>query len=385
MGFYYPGGKLFENQENSGVTALMLHSMLRDTEETSAEQLYRQLEIYGAHVAPVVDKDYFGATVTVASTNIEPVLELLIRMFKSPKFDADEIARQKEILLAKIKLQGSDVKVSLQNQMVQLLFRGHPYGLEALGTETGLGSLAHEAVRSWYEKTVRYHKPIVIIMGDTRGTSLAGYFVENFSGSRYQDTQVPKAFPKPPDKAGKSERDWGGPRTLALIGFQAPPYGDEDSYPLAVLQQYLAGSADDYFARISARQGHAYSFSVQGDTGLLAGQVTACASGQAADTDEIVEVLGDEVGRLLNVEMSYRDFRSARQAALAAFEINRQLRATQLREVVHSVLAGRDVVGLEDYSARLQEVRQEDLPEVARRFFNKDKSVTVVFRGMAAP
>jgi zinc protease len=359
--------------------------MLRDTEDTSAERLYRQLEIYGACVLPVVDKDYFGATVTVASANIEPALELLIKMFKSPKFDADEVARQKEILLAKVKQQGSDVKASLRNQMDQLLFRGHPYGLEALGTQAGVASLAAEAVRSWYEKTVRYHKPVIVIMGDTRGTSLAEYFVENFSGSRYQDTRIPDAFPKPPDKADKSEREWGGPRTLALIGFQTPPYGDEDTYALAVLQQYLAGAADDYFARISALQGHAYSFSVEGDAGLRGGKVTGCASGPAADTDKVVEALGDEIGRLVDLEMSYRDFRSARQAALAAFEINRQLRGAQIRNVVHSVLAGRGVEGLEDFSARLQDVRQEDLPVVAKRFFNKDKSVTVVFRGMAAP
>ena len=41
--------------------------------------------------------------------------------------------------------------------------------------------------------------------------------------------------------------------------------------------------------------------------------------------------------------------------------------------------------GVLEYSTRLQEVRQEDLQEAARRFFDSGKAVTVVFKGTAEP
>jgi zinc protease len=381
LGFYYAGGRLLESAADSGITALMLHAMLRDTTERSAADVHRQLEIYGGRLTPVVDRDYFGIELAVSSANVEPALDELIGLIKSPKFDAEEIARRKEILLAAIRQRESDVATLMQNETDRLLFGEHAYGLPGPGTEAGVSSLTPEAVRSWYDRTVRYRKPVVVIMGDTRGTSLAEYFVENFSGSRYQDARLPEAFPQAPQKAITSDRTWGGPRTLVAAAFQAPPFGDEGWYPLAVLAEHLAGAAREYVAAVGAKQGRAYSFSVSSDAGLRGGSVTVCSTGPAADTEKLVQALAEVIARRASGEMSYRDFRAARQAAAGRFEIARQLRVQQFRHLVRTVLAGR---GLEDFTGwldRLQEVRQEDLPEVAKRVFDRERAVTVILRG----
>lgn len=381
LGFYYAGGRLLESAADSGVTALMLQGMLRDTTDRSAEDVHRQLELYGGHLTPVVDKDYFGIELVVSSANIEPALDELIGLIKSPKFDAEEIARQKEILLAAIRQRENDVATLMQIETDRLLFGAHAYGLAGPGTEAGVSSLTPEAVRSWYDRTVRYRKPVIVIMGDTQGTSLAEYFVANFSGSRYQDARLPEAFPEAPEKALTSDRTWGGPRTLVTTAFQTPPFGDESWYPLAVLGEHLVGAAREYFAAVAAKQGRAYSFSVSSDAGVRGGAITVCTTGPAADTEKLVQALDEVIARRASGEMSYRDFRAARQAAAGRFEIARQMRVQQLRCLVRTVLAGRELEDFTGYLDRLQEVRQEDLPEVAKRVFDRERAVTVILRG----
>ena len=52
LGLFYAGGKLIETKTNAGITSLMLRTLLRDSKTRSADQIYRQLEIYGTAMQP---------------------------------------------------------------------------------------------------------------------------------------------------------------------------------------------------------------------------------------------------------------------------------------------------------------------------------------------
>src|SRR5204863_424733 len=79
------------------------------------------------------------------------------------------------------------------------------------------------------------------IFGDTLGTSLARYFVRNFSGSRYQDARLPESFAKALEKRQVLEETWNNSQSVVMLGFQAPPEGDDDSYPIRLMELLFDG------------------------------------------------------------------------------------------------------------------------------------------------
>ena len=95
--------------------------------------------------------------------------------------------------------------------------------------------------RNGTSEYVKNRKPVIVIIGDTKGTSLALYFVKEFSGSRMQDAKIPEAWVKPLNKGELIEQNWKKSQSLILIGFQAPPVDDEDGYTVTVLEN-LAGN-----------------------------------------------------------------------------------------------------------------------------------------------
>ena len=194
MGFFFAGGKTGETSENAGVTELMVRSMLRAPKGTSAAQFYRQLEIYGGDVKGIVADDYFGISLSILSRNMEAGLEMIGNLIKSPVFDPEVIKRDKELQRFDIEKRAYS-KDYFDQILDQALFQGHPYGRNRAGNEASLAELTPEAVEEWYLSCVRNRKPVIILIGDTLGTSLAGYFVKNFSGSRFQDIKAEENSP----------------------------------------------------------------------------------------------------------------------------------------------------------------------------------------------
>jgi zinc protease len=383
LGLFYAGGKLIETKANAGITSLLLRTLLRDSKTRSADQLYRQLEMYGATLLPVVEDDCFGLYLSIPSENIERGLSLVNEMIKTPKLDADEVARQKNLQAAAL---GRRSERALARQRVrQALFPDHSYALDPNGTEASLAAITPEAVQEWYRSHVAVKRPIVVIVGDTEGTSLAGYFVKNFSGSRFQETKLPADFPKPIENRSVAEESWGMGVSVLMMAFQAPPEGDEDSFPLMALQSYASDIGGRLVSRLQGRAPTAFRISLEYEDEFRGGSLVACAAVAPADEETALQVLADEIQRLATAPLTYREYRSAVGGAVGSVLIRQQDRFRLISDLIHNTLAGRSLEDFQDSINRLQEVKQPDLPEIAKRFFKMERSVTLRLRGKSAP
>jgi zinc protease len=379
MGIFYPGGKLLETGENAGVTSLTLSAMLRGGKPAARDQMVQQLEVYGGRIEPVVEDDYFGFRLTVLSRSVESALDLVFGMFKGAKFEPDDVARQKALELAA--LRGSRRCRSPRALVEENLFGDFPYGRCRYGTGTSLSSLAPDAVTACYKSNIEYRRPVVVIVGDTEGTSLARYFVRSFSGSRYQDAKLPESAPKLPAKRSVREESREEPRSASLVGFGGPPDGDEDSYPLIVLARLASGSGGRLQDELHDRQGVADSAALEYAPRLRGASIIARVSSAPALEEKALSALEAELRRLAEAPILYRDYRTAVNLAAGSYWIDHQARGAQIDRMVRFFLAGKGVDEINNHPGRLQAVREEDLPEVARRFLDPQRAVVLRSHG----
>lgn len=380
VGFFFPGGKLREAGDNSGITALLMRAMFsEDTKARSADQFHRQLEAYGGILSPLIVDDYFGFQLSILSSNIEAGLDLLGEMIQSPKLFSEGIERQKVRQIAALR-DGSNDRIA-RRHLRAALFREHSYAFDPDGSEESLSGITPDAVREWHKQNIADKKPIVVIIGDTLGTSLAGYFVQHFSGSRYEDVKLPDNFPKAIDKKSTTELSSDSFASLVAVGFQAPPDQDEDSFPLTVFQSYAGGLAGRIIAPVQERVPSARRVSVKYGAELRGGSIWICAFVARAEEELAQTVILEELQKALTSQLAYRDYRSAVNTATAGLLIDQQERFSQIAEVIKSALAGTGIEGFLEYESRLQEVKQDELQDVARRIMRSDKSVILRIHG----
>jgi len=384
MGFFFRGGKLSEDNENSGITELMLRSMLQSTEDRSADQMHRQLEVYGGRIIPVVSDDYFGFLFSILSRNIDSGLELFGEFIKSPKFDEDEVERQKQIQLARLRtaLNGQDYYP--QELLNAALFKDHPYGLDSLGTQASVASLDANAVQAWYQEHVRNIKPIIAIHGDTQGTTLAGFFVRNFSGSRFQEAKLPQSSPEPLEQRTLIEKDWDRRHSVIAFGFDVPPEQDEDSLPLEALLGFASGEGGGLWEDLNSHQAPVYEIRMNYEPRLRGGSVTISASTRPGDEEKALQEMENAVRRLADTPLSYRDYRTGLNSATSKYRIETQDGMSQIVGIVRTTLLGWGTDAFQDFPENLNEVRQEDLDEAASRIFKMDQVAIVRLRGRLA-
>jgi zinc protease len=385
LGVFVPGGRLSEKKDNAGITMLTLQSIFRGTKERPAEQFWRQLEVCGGRLEAVAAEDYFGVFLTILSRNVEAGLNLLLDTVRNPNFDKDEIERLRNIQLA----QAASLGETAGAQMDALLSRGllgdHPYGLAPFGTSQSLGTLDAEAVRSWYRTTVRNFKPIVVILGDTQGTSLAQFFVKSFSGTRIQDVKLPDNPVKPGSakvsSTEKSDHAFG----LVSLAYPAPPDGDDDVFVLTLVRSLLGGRGGRLWDQLVEKRRLASEVAVEYRHNLRGGELEVRAITAPGSEEKALKALEEETQQFLTSTLLFRDYRSALNLAIGEYTVARQNRRAVIADLVASVLTGRTLEGYLEHTTRLQEVAQDDLQEVGSRFMKPPRSVTVELRSSSTP
>ncbi|NWG14570.1 MAG: insulinase family protein [Acidobacteria bacterium] len=375
IGFFYPGGKLFENPGNSGITSLLLKTLLCSSREDEACRLRRQLEIYGGSLIPVVEDDFFGFVVHVLSRFAEPSLQILGRLLELPNLEKENLDRLRRLQLASMPNPQHSSPSGAIEKLNRVLFGEHPYGLAPAGSEAAIGRISSEELKAWYTANVRNKKPIVVITGDTQGTSLAGFFVRRFSGSRFQEVRLPDAYVKAVEKSSiLEEKRQGGPG-MALIGFQAPPAADEDASAVSVLQSHMAGPNGRLAEALRQKLNAGTDASMVYVPRARGGSCVLYGLAPPGEEQHVSGVIEEEIRSLLERPMVYRDYRAAVNAAVATHLFAQESRTDRILALAKGIVAGESLEEIIERAVRLQQVTEEDLDDVIHRVFNLDRSV----------
>lgn len=379
LGIFFPGGKLFETEENSGITELMANLMLGGGSDQAPSQFHRQMETLGGRVKSKVTDDYFGFHYSIPSVNFSAGFDLLREAIKNPDFNEEWIDRQKQIQSALAQEDRNGASFASQ-QIHRALFADFAYSLDRRGTEKSLSNITLDAVQGWYNDYVKNRKPVVVAVGDTKGTSLALYFVQHFSGSRMESTEILDEYVRPLAKAEFLEKSWENSHSLVFIGFQAPPEDDEDGYASTVLEAYV-GELGRLAQALRDRAGTAFDISAVYDPRLRGGSFIILAAANPGNEEEVIKSLKREIQSIIADPIPGLEFRSALNAASSAYSIRSQIRSRQIEDIVKFILAGRGIDGYKYYAAGLKDVKENEFKGVTQRILDLDRAVILRLNG----
>src|SRR5262245_61332951 len=238
VGVYFQGGRLIEDKATSGMTELMLRSMMKSTTTRKFDLIAHELESYGGKIQIVNEPDFFGFTLDVLSRNAENAVKLLLDVIENPFFDKTEVARERDAVIADEARIRDDSRLRSIELMWDSLYPGHPYGLPRFGLPEVVKGANEEKLEAWHAKTVKRQFPLVVIVGDTDGSALVSrIFSEGLKRNELDKTikaNLPNSYATPDDKVEQRSRQSS---TLAT-GFrspQLPPEKQNDLLALAML------------------------------------------------------------------------------------------------------------------------------------------------------
>lgn len=381
IGVFFPGGLADETEANSGITELMLRSMLRGTRTKSGDLIAAQIELWGGEIEPVVEPDCFGYLLTSLSKNAEDSLKLLFEALREAKFEPEMVEKAKQTLLADIAAEGKGHKERAVSLLRKALFQGHAYALPKHGLASAVSALDAEAVAAWHRarilksKTVLV-KPLVVISGDTQGTALVSLLARDLTRLDFEEVRLPEKAAPSAAGARAEERRQADVSVLAL-GFATPgaASGGDESYAIQVVRQALGGPGGRLDRlRYSGPEKLFYKLDLRFEENRSGGMLYFLAVVPAGREEEAAAQLKNELKELEARPLSEQELLAGAGAAIGRERMRLELPVALIKSVVRNVMWGRSYEEINSYAERIKSLAREDIRSVAESLLRPDRA-----------
>ena len=385
IAFLYAGGRLDESDKDSGITELALNVAAYESDRYRDGSLSLALERLGGTLHTVNTPDYCGFTLSILSRNLEQGVRLLSEVIQKPLFRDDAVNREKELQLAQLKrLRENNLAYPLQ-LCREALFKPHPYGYSALGTEASIKGLTPAHLDKWFKENITQMKALVVMLGDIHGTSVVEEFARDFSGSRFKEKTPAKRVLEPLEKGRERVDQREARQTATALGFNGPAFSDRDSEVVDVIRNMVSGLGGRFFDELRDRQSLAYTVAVFSEKNRLGGAIYAYIATSPENAQRAQSGLLNQFVRFVQDPIRDEEYSRAVNATIGSHLIALQSRRVYLNEVARYVIFGIDVEEMNDYATRVKSITVEDIKSAARKYFTTDKYATGTVRAVTAP
>ncbi len=375
FGFFFPGGRIKESNQNSGITEVMLRALLRNVVSRENALSWMDLERLGTEIRVVNEPDFFGFQAIVLSPHLEKVFETLIDWTRSAAVKEEDLILARQEVLALLNAEKENRSLRLLGLTRRRVFYDHPYGWDRYGTLESVSGFSLESLQTWVESEMTGVHPWIMVHGDIEGTSFLRNFVSTLSDSSYEVRKpIQRGISQQEDSSeAKGEPIFEEEEDEVMMAFPGPARGTRDEAIIDVLEGALFRPGGRI--SISLRdQGLAYQLKMFHQTGLSGGALFASFAALDGKGKAARDELFKQLGQLKQVPLREKEFFNAVVGAITRAHVRQQSGEDYIVELGHHVLAKEGVDPTRQYLTTLRRVKREDLMALAKRYFGEQEA-----------
>jgi predicted Zn-dependent peptidase len=361
-------GSRYENAQNRGIAHFAEHMFFKGTERRpTAKDIALEVDGFGGEFNAFTSKEYTGYYIRCAGEQRDQALDVLVDMIRNSKFDAEEIDREKGVIVEEMNMYFDTPRDYVGSVYDEILFGDNPLGWETLGTKETVTAATRDTftdyLSSWY-KPARMVVGVAGMIGDglmPRLEELLGDIEPGDTGSPAPSAVERSAEPRVRIHAKDSDQ------ANICLGVPSYPLGHPDRYALQLLGTVLgSGMSSRLFLEVRERRGLAYYVYGLNNSFTDAGTLVSQAGVDLKRADEAVGVIADEFKRLAEERVPEAEFEKARALAKGRFVLqtespNGLLLFGLRREVVEG-----EAIEPDELLANLDSVTVDDVYRVAQ-------------------
>lgn len=252
-------GALYESLEQKGISHFIEHLLFKGTNKRSDEQLNEELESLGGEYNAYTDYDATVYTISCLMEEFKNGVELLGDMIINPKFDEEEIEKERGVILAEIRMSKDDLEDLSFKNVNKIAFTRNALRYEVTGLEENIKKFTRKELVNYYKK---YYTPknSLITMVSSLSHDDAIRMIENefkaWSGEKQALKNIIKEKNKEVTKTSY-KKDIEQSTIVYLYTFDELEKHDE--LPLRILNHRLGESSNSLlFREVRENRGLAY-------------------------------------------------------------------------------------------------------------------------------
>ncbi|HEX9948541.1 MAG TPA: pitrilysin family protein, partial [Thermodesulfobacteriota bacterium] len=327
------------------------------------------IERYGGRINAYTSYENTVYHVVITSRFQEEGLKVLADAIQHPSFDAQELAREREVVIEEIKMRDDDPQSALHRALFKNSFQRHPYGRPIIGYADKVRGFNRGRVLDYYRTWYRPRNMVFVGVGDFTAAQLLSRLKKLFNAPdrplparRRSQEPLQNAFRSLVTQKAIKERYFA-------LGFHIPGLKNKDTYALDLLAACLGqGESSRLQQELRLKQGlvssiYAYAFTPK-DPGLF----VIGGAFQPKAIEQGIKGIARELSRVKEAGVTEEELRKAKVMVETDFTYDRETVEGEAGKLGYFEMSRGDATKERGYLQEISQVGAAEIQEVARRY-----------------
>jgi predicted Zn-dependent peptidase len=365
IGVWCDVGSSCEPAERRGISHLLEHMVFKGTQRRTARQIAEEMDAVGGELNAMTDKESTCFYAHVVDRHLPRAVDVLADMLLNARFDADDLAREQQVVLEEIKMYDDSPGEVVHERFTRTLWRGANLGDPTIGFAASVAAIAREDLLAWRAARYAPSTTIVTAAGNLEHEAVVALVAEafaTFAGS--VDAPVPE---RPRFTPALDVTIDETEQAYVLLGAPGLGLRDERRYALSVLDTVLGGGMSSrLFQSVREERGLAYEISTFQQGYREAGLFGVSAGCTPERVQECVDVVSDELDRLLQDGVGTDELERAREHLKGNLTLALESTFNRMSRLARNHIVHGRQISTEEVEERFDAVSAGDVDALAR-------------------
>lgn len=377
IGFWIGAGSRYEEESFEGISHFIEHMFFKGTEKRSTKQLAESLEAVGGQLNAFTTKEYTCYYAKVLDEDMDLAIDVLSDMFFSSVFDANEIEKEKKVVIEEIKMYEDAPDELIHDLFSEFIWDEHPLAKPILGTEESINQLNRDKILKYIDKHYAPENLVIAVAGKfqtEKVLQMLSKFGEFKRGAHRDSLAVPKT--RAAQRFVKKDTE----QMHLVMGVPGLGQNDPDIYPMLIVNNILGGGLSSrLFQQIREQRGLAYSVYSYHSTYLDAGLFAIYAGTSPANTKEVIDCILMEMNDLYKNGITSEELERTKAQIKGNLYLGLESVSSRMSRMGKTELMHEHVLSPDEVVKKMESVTLEDVHRVIRQLWQRDKiSMTMV-------
>jgi predicted Zn-dependent peptidase len=377
IGVWLMRGSRHESDARSGIAHFVEHMLFKGTDTRSAEDIAQAIDSIGGQLDAFTAKEYASYYIKVLDEHLPLAVDLLADIVLRPAFAADELEREKKVILEEIKMVEDTPDDLVHELFTQHFWEGHPLGRPILGTKETVDALTAETLSEYFRGAYVAPNMIISAAGNLDHARVRELVLDAFGGLRRSgepfSDRPPRVVPQVVTRTKELEQ------SHICLGTNSYPQSHDDRYVSYILNTVLGGSMSSrLFQNVREKRGLAYAVFSGLSAYRDAGNITIYAGCANEAVGEVIDLCVEELRGLKRDPVPDAELRRAKDHLKGSLMLSLENTASRMSHLARQEIYFDRHFGLDETLAGVERVSASDVRRVASDLFSNGSLAATV-------
>lgn len=388
VGVFVGAGSIKETADISGISHLIEHMTFKGTEKRSSFDIVNDIDKIGANINAYTTKSYTSFYTISLDANAYKCAEVLADMYFNPKFDDEELKKEKQVVIEEINESLDTPDDVCMENLFSKFYEGNPLENSILGSKDSVKSITRDDIVNYHKKHYVASNTILSIAGNLTEKSaldiVNSLFESRFTG---KDNYKNEALLKAEHSLGfisKKKKDLE--QTHLSLAFPCYPFGHEMNATVQLLSAVFSLEMSSRLFQ-SVREKLGLCYTVDGGASKYENNgVYEIYTSTSPDKAALAfNAICDEIDLLKRDGITGEELEKGKEKIKTAFVLGQESTLANMRTFGTYAMQSGELFDISKRIKEIDEITEESVLKAANEIFDFDKMTVSVVSNISYP